>query len=210
MGDVHLRLTDSHGGPGGGARRPAGVGLADRFVDSLLGSDFLLSQAHEAVGFARGDVGDCTGFVRSCSRRGRLPLGQRETGREILVPQLEQELPGFDAVAFVNGQARDLTTSRGRHARPLTCFDGSGPRVRDGAFDGASPHHRDADRERFALRCVPKPPAEGRDDEHAGRSLGCPSLHRPSRIPAPTCRSIAKTALPSMRSALRRISASFA
>ena len=63
---------------------------------------------------------------------------ERQLGFEVVVPELEQQRAGFDALAVLDGQVRDLPAERRRQAGAATRVDGAGARVRDRGGDGAA------------------------------------------------------------------------
>ena len=76
-------------------------------------------------------------IVRTPRTAAQLGLCELELGFQVLVPELEQQCAGFDALAVLDGQGCDLAAERRRQTRAPACIDGTGTRVRDRCGDGA-------------------------------------------------------------------------
>ena len=113
----------------------AAFGLIGRF----LGREPIRAQLRRALGVAFGDVGDDARLARARPRRARVALATSVSSALMsVVPELEQQRAGFDALAVLDGQVRDLAAERGRQAGAAARVDGSGAGVRDGRGDGAA------------------------------------------------------------------------
>ena len=84
-------------------------------------------------------------------------------GLLVVIPQLEQQLPFLDLVAFLDAEVFDAAADDGRQLGALAGFDGAGPGVGQGGFDQARRHFLDDDRQRLGA-CRPEQ-AEANDDQ---------------------------------------------
>jgi hypothetical protein len=134
-----------------------------------------LDQGREAIRLAAGDLGGHAGFFAPGPRGRGIALGDGELGTDVVVPQFEQHLPGFHAVALLHRQLRDLAACRRCKFGALAGLHRARTRVGDGLRDRAAAHldHFDGNRLRTA---EPQPGADGHDRE-AGKDPDRAPLH---------------------------------
>jgi hypothetical protein len=67
-----------------------------------------------------------------------ITFSQAQLRSNVIVPKLEQDLPGLHAIPFLYRQFGDLPARGRREAGTLTGLDGAGPRVGDCFSDRAA------------------------------------------------------------------------
>jgi hypothetical protein len=106
-----------------------------------------------------------------------LRLGQGGLRLLVVVPQLEQQLPLLDLVAFLDAEVFDAPADDGRQLGALAGFDGAGAGVGQRGLDLARRHFLDDDRHRLGPvnqnRAEPEQGRRWQDDGNAahGRFL---------------------------------------
>ncbi len=116
--DVDARVRDAGRvfgrGAAGGRRLGSAFGLIGRFLRrEPLGAEHASSRSASRLATSADDAG----LARARARRACVALRERQLGFDVVVPQLEQQVARFDAVAVLDGQRRDLAAERRRQAR---------------------------------------------------------------------------------------------
>jgi hypothetical protein len=131
-------------------------------IGRFLGREPLCTERAHALGIALGHGGDDTRLARAGAGRAGVTSSQLELGLDVVVPELEQQVAGHDALAVLDGQARDLAAHGRREPGATARVDGAGARVRDrrrhGPALGGHERHRDG-------RWTREVPAGGERDE---------------------------------------------
>ncbi|WP_246804127.1 hypothetical protein [Desulfosarcina cetonica] len=87
-------------------------------------------------------------------------------GRQIFVPQLEEQFPFLDPIAFGYGQPGDLTAYAGGELGPAAGLDGSGAGVGHGPFHPPTGNRLDHHLQRIGAGEVTEAPHQSRQDEN--------------------------------------------
>ena len=125
LGDVSL---------GGGAGRAPGVGFGQCRLLAGAGDKALLAQGGLPPGFALGIGGLGTDLGNALPGYRNLRSCQCVLGLLIVVPELHQQLPFLDLLAFLDRQDLDTPTDDRRELGALAGFDGSGAGVGNARF----------------------------------------------------------------------------
>ncbi len=115
-----------------------GRGRRLRLVGRLLRGQLLRVQPHEPVGLALRVVGHDAGLLGPRSGGLRVTLRKQELRLDVLVPELEQQLPLFDVLAFLRRQPFDLPALRRGESGPAARVDRARAGVGHGRGDGAA------------------------------------------------------------------------
>ena len=132
--DANLRLRPFHIGGQRIAIGLAGTGLGTCVLAALRADKALVDQLLRAIGIAFCVVGHDAGFAAACLAGAQLAGGQVALRGQIAVPQFQQRLPGFDAVAFLHPQLHDLAAGRGRQLGAPAGLDGAGAGIDHGGL----------------------------------------------------------------------------
>jgi hypothetical protein len=134
--DLRLRALDV-----GGERIAAGLAGArfgTRVLGALRADESLCGELLGAVGVAPRVGGEDAGLAAPFLAGGELARRQFALRGEVAVPQLQQRLPGLDALAFLHPQLHDLAAQHRGELGAAAGLDGAGAGVDHGRFDRAA------------------------------------------------------------------------
>ena len=111
------------------------------------------------------------GFLAAFGGQRHLCLGEAGVGLLVVVPQLEQQLPLFHLVAFLDGEDFDAAAHDGGQLGALAGFDGAGTGIGERGFDFAGADFADDDGQRLGTGNPEQAAGKnGNDDDDEGKA----------------------------------------